>query len=170
MISPSRCDFAMEKRGAREVEAVSRLAFHGRNAPFDTPYTLAQGSHACGQRGARYRHRRGAIANRVSSARALWLPALPNRSCGRLGPRPCRRGGRRVWSEGVVPQKKQIGVHSGDACCRQGQTLVCTPDDTHHAACIAPRKINRPSAIASIGFIMQCSMLSTMKYIRGLGS
>ena len=54
----------------------------------------------------------------------------------------------RRWSEGAVggcgrAKQKQISVYSGGACCRQGQTLVCTPDDTHHAACIASRKINR---------------------------
>jgi len=79
-------------------------------APFDTLYTLAQGSHACGQRDARYRHRRNAIANRVFLTPALRHRALPNRSCGRLGPWQCRAGGRRVWSEGVVGQKRSKSV------------------------------------------------------------
>ena len=51
----------------------------------------------------------------------------------------------RRWSKGAVggcgrAKQEQISVYSGGACCRQGQTLVCTPDDTHHAACIASRK------------------------------
>ena len=49
------------------------------------------------------------------------------------------------WSEGVVGARKRrenrIGAHSGGACRRQGQTLVCSPDDTRHAACSTIAKI-----------------------------
>ena len=37
--------------------------------------------------------------------------------------------------------KNRTGAHSGGACRRQGQTLVCSPDDTRHAACSTIAKI-----------------------------
>ena len=49
------------------------------------------------------------------------------------------------WSEGVVGARKRrknrIGAHSGGACRRQVRTLVCSPDDTRHAACSTIAKI-----------------------------
>ena len=151
----------MEKRGAREVEAVSRLAFHGRNAPFDTPYTLAQGSHACGQRDARYRHRRNAIANRDLQTPALRHRALPNRSYGRLGPLTSRAGGRRVWSEGVVQQKE------ANQCAQWWRMLSSRANTGLHARRHAPRGVHRiaknksPYATASIGLIPQWYIASS---------
>ena len=37
--------------------------------------------------------------------------------------------------------KNRTGAHSGGACRRHVQTLVCTPDDTRHTACTTIAKI-----------------------------
>ena len=78
--SASRAHLAMEKRGVSALEAVSRPAVSSFFAPFDTPYALAQGSHACDQRHACHRHRRG-VKNR---------PRLPRCSAPRDALGRCR--------------------------------------------------------------------------------
>jgi len=106
MIFPIAMRFRDGKRGAREVEAVSRLAFHGRNAPFDTPYALAQGSHACDQRHACHRHRRAAskidLVCRVAQRLGMrWIDAGGDRPRGSSTPVE-------IWARIRVSNKKSV--------------------------------------------------------------
>ena len=137
MIFPIAMRFRDEKTRRARARGRFALQFLEAHAPFDTPYTLAQGSHARGQRDARHRHRRNAIANRDFLTPALRHRALPNRSYGRLGPSTSRAGGRRVWSEGVAQQKE------ANRCAQWWHMLSSRANTGLHARRHAPRGVHR---------------------------
>ena len=92
---------------------------------------LAQGSRACGQRGARHRHRRDAIES--SFFDALLGTSRCGRSIQGMKAHEVHRHRRGSSALGVRQgKKKHIDAHNGGTWCRRGQTLVCIPNNTCH--------------------------------------